>query len=124
MYSQNPLSRRMMMTSGSTTHYKSMFDAGSQIIAKEGVKSLFKGAGYVLFLFSSAIRVLTSVLCVVPTFSVVLPVLVCSPSTTNSRRLCSARSTPVVRVTFCHCAYMLLTLVHRLWLSAFLCIHS
>ena len=38
-------SRRMMMTSGSTTHYKSMFDAGSQIVAKEGAKSLFKGAG-------------------------------------------------------------------------------
>lgn len=35
----------MMMTSGSTTHYKSMFDAGSQIVAKEGMKSLFKGAG-------------------------------------------------------------------------------
>ena len=38
-------SRRMMMTSGSATHYKSMFDCGSQIIAKEGVPSLFKGAG-------------------------------------------------------------------------------
>ena len=35
----------MMMTSGAGVHYKSMFDAGSQIIAKEGVKSLFKGAG-------------------------------------------------------------------------------
>lgn len=35
----------MMMTSGGTVHYKSMFDAGSQIIAKEGIKSLFKGAG-------------------------------------------------------------------------------
>jgi len=51
-----------MMTSGSTVHYESMFDAGSQvypffplycatlisssqIIAKEGAKSLFKGAG-------------------------------------------------------------------------------
>jgi hypothetical protein len=34
----------MMMTSGSAVHYKSMFDAGSQIIAKEGTKSLFKGA--------------------------------------------------------------------------------
>ena len=34
----------MMMTSGSAVHYKSMFDAGSQIIAKEGPKSLFKGA--------------------------------------------------------------------------------
>jgi len=32
------------MTSGSAVHYKSMFDAGSQIIAKEGTKSLFKGA--------------------------------------------------------------------------------
>ncbi|KAJ7932448.1 mitochondrial carrier [Mycena leptocephala] len=37
--------RRMMMTSGSGVNYKSMFDAGSQIVAKEGVKSLFKGAG-------------------------------------------------------------------------------
>lgn len=37
--------RRMMMTSGAKVHYKSMFDAGSQIIAAEGVKSLFKGAG-------------------------------------------------------------------------------
>jgi hypothetical protein len=35
----------MMMTSGAAVHYKSMFDAGSQIIAKEGTKSLFKGAG-------------------------------------------------------------------------------
>ena len=35
----------MMMTSGAGVHYKSMFDAGSQIVAKEGTKSLFKGAG-------------------------------------------------------------------------------
>jgi solute carrier family 25 (mitochondrial adenine nucleotide translocator), member 4/5/6/31 len=35
----------MMMTSGSGHNYKSMFDAGSQIIAKEGTRSLFKGAG-------------------------------------------------------------------------------
>ncbi len=35
----------MMMTSGGAVHYKSMFDAGSQIVAKEGTKSLFKGAG-------------------------------------------------------------------------------
>jgi hypothetical protein len=34
-----------MMTSGGAVHYKSMFDAASQIVAKEGVKSLFKGAG-------------------------------------------------------------------------------
>ncbi len=33
------------MTSGTAVKYKSMFDAGSQIVAKEGVKSLFKGAG-------------------------------------------------------------------------------
>ena len=39
------ISRRMMMTSGGGVHYKSMFDAGSQIIAKEGARSLFKGAG-------------------------------------------------------------------------------
>jgi len=44
-YPLDTIRRRMMMTSGSTTHYKSMFDAGSQIIAKEGTKSLFKGAG-------------------------------------------------------------------------------
>jgi len=51
----------MMMSSGSGVHYKSMFDAGSQvcarirptvkfsetmqIVAKEGARSLFKGAG-------------------------------------------------------------------------------
>jgi len=44
-YPLDTIRRRMMMTSGSTTHYKSMFDAGSQIVAKEGTKSLFKGAG-------------------------------------------------------------------------------
>ncbi|KAJ7046963.1 hypothetical protein C8F04DRAFT_1387472 [Mycena alexandri] len=35
----------MMMTSGTGVHYKSWIDAGRQIMAKEGVKSLFKGAG-------------------------------------------------------------------------------
>jgi solute carrier family 25 (adenine nucleotide translocator) protein 4/5/6/31 len=44
-YPLDTIRRRMMMTSGSKVHYKSMFDAGSQIIAKEGTKSLFKGAG-------------------------------------------------------------------------------
>jgi len=43
-YPLDTIRRRMMMTSGSAVHYKSMFDAGSQIIAKEGTKSLFKGA--------------------------------------------------------------------------------
>jgi len=44
-YPLDTIRRRMMMTSGGKVHYKSMFDAGSQIIAKEGTKSLFKGAG-------------------------------------------------------------------------------
>ncbi|WVR06099.1 ADP,ATP carrier protein [Kwoniella sp. DSM 27419] len=44
-YPLDTIRRRMMMTSGGAVHYKSMFDAGSQIIAKEGTKSLFKGAG-------------------------------------------------------------------------------
>ncbi|KAF9515635.1 hypothetical protein BS47DRAFT_1376227 [Hydnum rufescens UP504] len=44
-YPLDTIRRRMMMTSGAKVHYKSMFDAGSQIIAKEGARSLFKGAG-------------------------------------------------------------------------------
>ncbi|KAK4689484.1 hypothetical protein P7C73_g625, partial [Tremellales sp. Uapishka_1] len=44
-YPLDTIRRRMMMTSGAKVHYKSMFDAGSQIVASEGVKSLFKGAG-------------------------------------------------------------------------------
>ncbi|KAJ3869376.1 mitochondrial carrier [Lentinula novae-zelandiae] len=44
-YPLDTIRRRMMMTSGSGVNYKSMFDAGSQIIAKEGTSSLFKGAG-------------------------------------------------------------------------------
>ncbi|WRT64396.1 ADP,ATP carrier protein [Kwoniella shivajii] len=44
-YPLDTIRRRMMMTSGGAVHYKSMVDAGSQIVAKEGVKSLFKGAG-------------------------------------------------------------------------------
>ncbi|KAG6898041.1 hypothetical protein C0992_006519, partial [Termitomyces sp. T32_za158] len=44
-YPLDTIRRRMMMTSGSGVNYKSMFDAGSQIISKEGTRSLFKGAG-------------------------------------------------------------------------------
>jgi len=44
-YPLDTIRRRMMMTSGSAVHYKSMMDAASQIVAKEGTKSLFKGAG-------------------------------------------------------------------------------
>jgi len=35
----------MMMTSGEAVKYNSSLDAFRQIVAKEGVKSLFKGAG-------------------------------------------------------------------------------
>ncbi|KAJ7632770.1 mitochondrial carrier [Roridomyces roridus] len=44
-YPLDTIRRRMMMTSGSGVHYSSMFDAGAQIMKKEGPKSLFKGAG-------------------------------------------------------------------------------
>ncbi|WFD34660.1 hypothetical protein MCUN1_001501 [Malassezia cuniculi] len=44
-YPLDTIRRRMMMTSGSGKAYKSMFDAASSIIAKEGVSSMFKGAG-------------------------------------------------------------------------------
>lgn len=44
-YPLDTIRRRMMMTSGEAVKYKSSFDAAKQIVAKEGVKSLFKGAG-------------------------------------------------------------------------------
>jgi len=44
-YPLDTIRRRMMMTSGEAVKYKSSMDCGKQIIAKEGVKSLFKGAG-------------------------------------------------------------------------------
>ncbi|KAF9438626.1 ADP/ATP carrier protein [Entomortierella beljakovae] len=44
-YPVDTVRRRMMMTSGEAVKYKSSFDAFSQIVAKEGTKSLFKGAG-------------------------------------------------------------------------------
>merc|ERR1712000_348818 len=44
-YPLDTIRRRMMMTSGEAVKYKSSLDAASQIVAKEGVKSLFKGAG-------------------------------------------------------------------------------
>jgi solute carrier family 25 (mitochondrial adenine nucleotide translocator), member 4/5/6/31 len=44
-YPLDTIRRRMMMTSGEAVKYKSSFDAASQIIKAEGVKSLFKGAG-------------------------------------------------------------------------------
>lgn len=44
-YPLDTVRRRMMMTSGEAVKYKGSFDAFQQIVAKEGVKSLFKGAG-------------------------------------------------------------------------------
>jgi len=44
-YPLDTIRRRMMMTSGQAVKYKSSFDAFTQIIKAEGVKSLFKGAG-------------------------------------------------------------------------------
>jgi len=35
----------MMMTSGEAVKYKSSWDCFQQVVAKEGYKSLFKGAG-------------------------------------------------------------------------------
>jgi len=44
-YPLDTIRRRMMMTSGEAVKYTSSLDAGRKIIAAEGVKSLFKGAG-------------------------------------------------------------------------------
>jgi len=44
-YPIDTVRRRMMMTSGEATKYKSSMEAFKVIIAKEGTKSLFKGAG-------------------------------------------------------------------------------
>lgn len=44
-YPLDTVRRRMMMTSGEAVKYKSSMDAFRQIVAKEGVRSLFNGAG-------------------------------------------------------------------------------
>jgi solute carrier family 25 (adenine nucleotide translocator) protein 4/5/6/31 len=44
-YPLDTIRRRMMMTSGEAVKYKSSWDCGAQIVKKEGVASLFKGAG-------------------------------------------------------------------------------
>jgi len=44
-YPLDTVRRRMMMTSGEAVKYKSSWDCASQVIKKEGVSSLFKGAG-------------------------------------------------------------------------------
>jgi solute carrier family 25 (adenine nucleotide translocator) protein 4/5/6/31 len=44
-YPIDTIRRRMMMTSGQAVKYSGSLDCGRQIVANEGVKSLFKGAG-------------------------------------------------------------------------------
>lgn len=44
-YPIDTVRRRMMMTSGEATKYTSSMQAFKVIVAKEGTKSLFKGAG-------------------------------------------------------------------------------
>jgi len=44
-YPLDTIRRRMMMTSGEAVKYSSSFACGTQIVAQEGVTSLFKGAG-------------------------------------------------------------------------------
>jgi len=44
-YPLDTVRRRMMMTSGEAVKYKSSMHAFQEIVAKEGYKSLFKGAG-------------------------------------------------------------------------------
>ncbi|KAH8093796.1 ATP:ADP antiporter [Cristinia sonorae] len=44
-YPLDTIRRRMMMTSGEKVKYKNSFDAGRQIVLKEGPKALFAGAG-------------------------------------------------------------------------------
>ena len=86
----------MMMTSGSGVNYKSMFDAGSQVI-----KLLFLDALNVE-MSNLAYRLLprkelshcSKVL--VPISFVVWLVLVCCLSTTNYKKLCSAKFIPEV----------------------------
>ena len=85
----------MMMTSGGGVHYKSMFDAGSQVcispLANANCTYIpYRSSPRRVPSRSSRVLVLTS--------SVVLLVLVCCRSTTSFSRSCSARSTPVVCV--------------------------
>jgi len=44
-YPLDTIRRRMMMTSGEAVKYKGSFDAARQIMATEGIRSFFKGAG-------------------------------------------------------------------------------
>jgi hypothetical protein len=92
-YPLDTIRRRMMMTSGSAVHYKSMFDAGSQVCRL----SLFVKQGLLCFFRSSPRRAQNRCSRVlVPTSFVVSLVLVCYRSMTSFNKSCSARSTLVV----------------------------
>ena len=93
-YPLDTIRRRMMMTSGSTVHYKSMFDAGAQVcrlsvFVVQGLRCPFRLLPRRVQ--SHCSRVL------VPTSFVGSLVLVCYRSMTSFNKLCSARSTLVVR---------------------------
>lgn len=104
----------MMMTSGEAVKYRSSAHAFAEIVKKEGTKSLFKGAG-MLFTLSHLIILsryhdfsyITTSICFiyllyqVPTFSVLLPVLVCSLDTINSNSSSLERLTLAVVDNFC-----------------------
>jgi len=97
-YPLDTIRRRMMMTSGSTVHYKSMFDAGSQVCRL----SPFAEQGLLFFPFRSSPRKARNRCSrvLVPISFVESPVLVCYRSMTSFSKSCSAGSTPVVR-DFC-----------------------
>ena len=116
-YPLDTIRRRMMMTSGSTVHYKSMFDAASQVspisylcLCHTSHPVAFRSSPKRVQNRSSRVLALTSF--------VVLLVLVCCHCTTSSKKSCSARSTPAV----CDTASTVRTVshlsLHRFRLSA------
>ena len=94
-YPLDTIRRRMMMTSGSTVHYKSMFDAGSQVCH---LSLFFFHKQGLLCSFRSSPRKAQNRCsrALVPTSFVESLVLVCYRSMTSFNKSCSARSTLVV----------------------------
>ena len=55
-YPFNTIRNRMMMTSGTQLKYNGAIDCGIQIIKKEGVMALMKGAGTnIVFILTSSV---------------------------------------------------------------------
>lgn len=107
-------SRRMMMTSGGGVHYKSMFDAGSQVSNSPLMRVLFVNYPFRRLLPRKVPGHCSRVL--LPTSCVVLPVLVCSHCTTNCKSSCSARFTVVVSLGQIMRTLVLIT-SSRIWLN-------